>query len=157
MSKLTETERAVIVAIQDGLPLDRRPYKRMAEEAGVTEEEAMETVEELQDRGVIKRLGAVPDHYALGYRFNGMTVWDVPDDRVEEVGMALAEEDYVTHSYQRPRYPPDWTYNLFAMVHGKDEEEVEERVEELQEKVGLECDILYSTDKLKKTGIRLEE
>lgn len=155
MSNLSETERNVIIAIQDGLPLDKRPYRCIAEEVGITEDEAMEIVKTLQDRGVIKRLGVVPDHYALGYLYNGMTVWEIPEDEVEEIGLALAEEDYVTHSYQRPRYPPDWTYNLFAMVHGKDEEEVERRIEELQEKVGYECDVLYSTEKLKKTGIRL--
>jgi DNA-binding Lrp family transcriptional regulator len=77
------------------------------------------------ESGVIRRIGAVPNHYALGYRANGMSVWDVVDSAVTEAGREVGALAIVSHCYHRPRWPPDWPYNLFAMVHGRDRAAVE--------------------------------
>ncbi|HEC14184.1 MAG TPA: Lrp/AsnC family transcriptional regulator, partial [Rhodospirillales bacterium] len=110
------------------------------------------------ETGVIRRIGAVPNHYALGYRGNGMSVWDLPGARIGELGPKVGALDFVTHCYQRPRRLPDWPYNLFAMVHGRDRGEVEEKVREIAALLGVDDrghEILYSTRILKKTGLRL--
>jgi DNA-binding Lrp family transcriptional regulator len=100
----------------------------------------------------------VPNHYALGYRANGMTVWDLPDERVDELGRAVGELPFVSHCYQRLRHLPEWPYNLFAMVHGHTRAEVEDQVSTIEALLGGECrrhEVLYSTRILKKTGLRL--
>jgi DNA-binding Lrp family transcriptional regulator len=110
--------------------------------------------------GVIRRIGAVPNHYALGYTANGMSVWDVADERVDEMGEMVGKLAFVTHCYRRPRNPPDWPYNLFAMVHGKTRLEVENRCAIIRELLGSACragDVLYSTHILKKTGLRIQD
>jgi DNA-binding Lrp family transcriptional regulator len=156
---LTEEERQVLLAIQDGLPLAPEPYREVGDRLGMSEERVMELVRSMLAEGKIKRLGAVPNHYALGIRANGMAVWDVPDDRVSEVGPRLGQMPEVTHCYRRPRHPPDWPYNLFAMVHGYSREEVLATVERIAGELGIDAlphEVLFSTRALKKQGTRVQ-
>jgi len=155
---LDDTDRRLIQATQAGLPLSARPYHVIAEQLGVDAGDVMQRMQRMLDMGIIRRIGAVPNHYALGYRANGMTVWDVADERIDELGARVGQMDFVTHCYQRPRHLPDWRYNLFAMVHGKTREEVEAKARIIAEVLGeASCgtDILYSTRILKKTGLRI--
>ncbi len=151
-------DREIILATQEGLPLVPQPYLSLAEQLGVTPGEVMSRMQAMLDRGVIRRIGVVPNHYALGYKANGMTVWDLADERVDEMGECIGQLDYVSHCYHRPRHLPDWPYNFFAMVHGHDRAEVEQQARQIAEILGEACqgqDILYSTRILKKTGLRL--
>jgi len=93
---------SLIAAIEDGLPLTARPYAAVAERLGVDEQTVLEMLRELIETGVIKRLGVVVRHHELGYRANAMVVWDVPDERVGEIGARLASEPEVTLCYRRP-------------------------------------------------------
>lgn len=151
-------DRKIILATQDGLPLVQHPYRAIAEQVGVGAEELMSRMRRMLATGVIRRIGVVPDHYALGYRANGMSVWDIPDARVDEVGEKIGRLDFVSHCYQRPRRFPDWPYNLFAMVHGRDRIEIEREVETIAQLIGGHGrghTVLYSTRILKKTGLRM--
>jgi DNA-binding Lrp family transcriptional regulator len=155
---LTDEERALILAVQDGLPVVREPYRAVAERLGTTEERVLELLRALLARGVIKRLGAVPNHIALGFTANGMAVWDVPDDRVSEVGRRVGGFPEVSHCYRRPRRPPDWPYNLFAMVHGRSRQEVLAVVERIAAEAGiadLPHTVLFSRRQFRKRGARL--
>ncbi len=151
-------DREIILATQDGLPLEERPYHAVAARLAIAPEEVMARMRTMLARGVIRRIGAVPNHYALGYVANGMTVWDVADDRVDALGERVGRLDFVSHCYRRPRRPPLWPYNLFAMVHGHDRREVEAGARVIARLLGDACggrDILYSSRILKKTGLRL--
>jgi DNA-binding Lrp family transcriptional regulator len=157
---LTEEERRLLVTIQDGLPIVAQPYEELALRLGMTEEGVITTLASLLERGVIKRLGAVPNHYALGITANGMAVWDVPDDSVSEVGRQLAQRPEVTHCYRRPRRPPEWRYNLYAMVHGRSRAEVAEVVDRIAREIGLSGfphDLIFSVRQFRKRGTRLSE
>lgn len=158
MSVIDELDRRIIQSTQEGLPLVPRPYHQVAEQLGVTAQEVMERMTRMLENGVIRRIGAVPNHYALGYKANGMTVWNVPDERIDELGAKVGDLDFVSHCYQRPRYLPEWPYNFFAMVHGRDHGEVEEKTRRIAELLGAADrghEILYSTRILKKTGLRI--
>ena len=157
-AKLDAIDRALIVATQGGLPLVARPYQLVGEQIGVSGEEVMARLQAMLDAGIIRRIGAVPNHYAIGWTANGMTVWDVADERVDELGAAVGALDFVTHCYRRPRALPDWPYNLFAMVHGSSRDEVGDKARQIAELLGSACragDILFSTRILKKTGLRI--
>lgn len=157
-SLIDEIDRQIILATQSGLPLEPQPYHAVARQVGVSPEEVMARLRRMLETGIIRRIGAVPNHYALGYKANGMTVWDVPDEKVDELGERVGALDFVSHCYQRPRHLPEWSYNFFAMVHGRDKPEVEAQVHQIAELLG-EADrgheILYSTRILKKTGLRI--
>ena len=157
-----ELNRAIIVATQGGLPLVARPYHQLAEQLQISPELLMQRMRQMQDSGVIRRIGVVPNHYALGYRANGMSVWDVPDEMIDSLGERVGNLPFVSHCYRRPRHLPQWPYNLFAMVHGKTRDKVETQVaviaallEELQGAPVRAHQVLYSTRILKKTGLRL--
>lgn len=151
-------DRRIIVATQNGLPLSPRPYHKIAADLEMFPHEVMERLQRMQESGVIRRIAAVPNHYALGYVANGMTVWNVPDEHISELGPKVGALDFVSHCYRRPRHLPDWPYNLFAMVHGRDRSEVVEMVNHIAEVLGEHDhghDVLFSTRILKKTGLRL--
>jgi DNA-binding Lrp family transcriptional regulator len=161
---LTPAERDLVTEIQGGLPLGETPYRDVADALGADLDWTLRTIKRFEREGKVRRVGAVPNHYALGYSENGMTVWDVPDDAVDEVGPAVAALDFVTHCYRRPRHEGVWPYNLFAMTHGRSEAESEARIETVRETVCDRTDLgpagwdtLFSSRILKKTGIRLAE
>ena len=155
---MDQLDRQLILATQAGLPLVSRPYHALAEQLGVSPEEVTARLSRMLEAGLIRRIGAVPNHYAIGYSANGMSVWDVADEVVDELGTRVGALDFVTHCYRRPRAEPAWSYNLFAMVHGKSRGEVEEKVAEIAALLGKACrshEILYSSRILKKTGLRI--
>jgi DNA-binding Lrp family transcriptional regulator len=156
MTRLDDIDRRIVVATQAGLPLCARPYHAVAEAVGLHADEVMRRLEAMRGRGAIRRIGVVPNHYALGYHANGMSVWDVPDERAAEAGRAIGALAFVSHCYRRPRRPPEWRYNLFAMVHGHGRDEVEDKVARIAALLGDDCghEVLYSTRILKKTGLR---
>lgn len=159
---MDELDRRLIVATQEGLPLVPRPYAAIAEQLGIAEAEVRARLAAMLERGLVRRIGAVPNHYAIGYVANGMSVWDIDDAVVDAVGERVGALAGVTHCYRRPRRLPDWPYNLFAMVHGRSREAVLAEVEAIAAMLAAEfpgaCrrrEVLFSTAILKKTGLRL--
>jgi DNA-binding Lrp family transcriptional regulator len=155
-----ELDRRIVLATQSGLPVVAEPYRQIADQLGITTGLLMDRLEAMKKDTRIRRIGVVPNHYKLGYTANGMSVWDVDDAIINEVGEQIGNLEMVTHCYQRPRFLPEWPYNLFAMVHGHDREEVLSKVEQIAEILGSKArshDILFSTRILKKTGLRLKE
>ena len=124
-------ERRLIETLQHGLPLVSHPYAEIAKQIDASENEVIEHIKLMQDRGDIKRLGLVVRHRQLGYTANAMVVWDIPDEDVDAMGECFGEFDFVTLSYRRPRRLPDWPYNLFCMIHGQDRDDVLQNLQQL--------------------------
>ena len=157
MTTLDALDRQLIAATQSGLPLVPEPYEALGAMLGISSREVQERLASMLERGLIRRIGAVANHYRLGYTANGMTVWDVDDARVDALGEAVARLPGVTHCYRRTR-APGWPYNLFVMLHGRSREDVEAQAATVAALLGDACrgrDVLYSTQLLKKTGLRL--
>lgn len=155
---LDATDRALVIATQAGLPLEARPFHAIATRLGIPAEDVMARLRAMLERGAVRRIAAVPNHYALGYRANGMSVWDVDDAHVSRCGHAIGALDFVSHCYRRPRRAGLWRYNLFAMVHAHDRAGVQRKVARIGELLGEHArahEVLYSTRILKKTGLRL--
>ena len=156
--KIDEKDRALIAATQRGLPLVPDPWAEIARRVGMDKGEVMERLRAMSEAGAIRRVGLVPNHYKLGWTANGMSVWDVPDELVDELGGKVGALSFVTHCYRRPRRMPDWPYNLFAMVHGRSRSEVEGKVARIAMVLKPHVrafDVLYSTRILKKAGLRI--
>ncbi|MDY6978611.1 MAG: AsnC family protein [Pseudomonadota bacterium] len=155
LARLDKVDDALIRTIENGLPLCSRPYAQIADQLGIEEQQVLARLAALQQQGVIKRMGVVVRHRELGYRANAMLVWDVPDERVSELGRCLSQYDFITLCYRRPRVLPDWPYNLFCMIHGKSREEVLERIDWLVEQCQLESlphRVLFSRRRFKQRG-----
>ncbi|MDA0225677.1 MAG: Lrp/AsnC family transcriptional regulator [Proteobacteria bacterium] len=160
MSRAVEDDldARLVRATQGGLPLVDEPWAAIAASLGVSPEAVTARLAAMLADGRIRRIGVVPNHYALGYRANAMSVWDVDDAAVHALGAQVGALEFVSHCYRRPRRLPAWRFNLFAMVHAHARDEVAGRLESIRALLGPALranEVLYSTRILKKTGLRL--
>jgi len=154
---LSARELTLVAAIQAGLPLVSRPYAAIGAKISMSEAEVIERLSMWLANGILKRLGVVVRHRELGYQANAMVVWDIPDDQVQAVGKRMGEQAVVTLCYQRPRRLPEWPYNLFCMIHGRDRDVVRGHVDTLVRTCGLEGvphEVLFSRRRFKQRGAR---
>lgn len=149
-----EIMRRLIAAAQEDLPLVERPFAVLAERHGVGEEQLLEALREWQRAGVMRRYGALVSHRKLGFECNAMVVWQVPPERVEQVGRAFADDPEVTHCYER-RPAPALPYNLYTMIHAHSEDECRRKVEHLARWAdAARHEVLISTREFKKDSPR---
>jgi len=150
---LTDLEKKVIASIQGDIPIVSRPYQALAAEIGIEEETLIQTLQSLTERGVIRRFGATLRHQKSGFQANAMTAWQVDEDRIEEVGEIMASFRAVSHCYRRD--PAEgWPYNLYTMIHGKDEADCRTTARKMSEKSGVETYmLLFSKRELKKISM----
>ena len=152
---LDDIDQRLITLIQTGLPLSPTPYADIGEKLQLDEEDVIQRIQKLNDDNVIKRFGVVVRHHELGYKANAMTVWNIPDEAVSELGACMGQFDFVTLCYRRPRRLPDWPYNLFTMIHGKVRDDVMANIELLAKRCNLkevEYNVLFSTRRFKQRG-----
>lgn len=154
---LNAQDQKLVALIQDGLPLCAHPYAELGRQLDMDEETVIQRIQAMQEDGIIKRMGIVVRHHELGYTANAMVVWDVPDKQVQHIGEALGRHACVTLCYQRPRRLPQWPYNLFCMIHGKDRERVLNYIDSLVESEALQdisYEVLFSGERFKQRGAR---
>ena len=156
MSAVDHTDRALLTALEGGLPFVPRPYRALGEALGLGEEEVIARLERLIETGVIRRFGAVVRHRALGYVANAMVVWDIADEDVTAAAETMVAFAFVTLCYRRPRRR-GWPYNLFCMIHGREREIVQGQVNEVRAALGSlvrDHTVLFSTRAFKQRGAR---
>ncbi len=149
----SETDRKLMHWLQEGLNVISKPFVNSV----LSEEETINTIKDWTDIGVIKRFAIVVRHHELGFNANAMVVWDVPDEIVSEIGKTIALSGLVTLCYRRPRRLPDWPFNLFCMIHGKNKIDVETQIKYLSKKFGLlnfSREILFSKKRYKQCGAK---
>jgi len=147
-------EIAVLRELQEDIALEPAPFVGMAERIGTTEDDVISTYRRFVDDGRCRRFAAVLHHRQAGFVANAMSVWKVPEDRIDDVGMQMAGFAAVSHCYQRPTYP-DWPYNLFGMLHGRTKGDCEEAADAISRETGVsEHAMLYSTKEYKKVRVR---
>lgn len=150
----SELEKRVVRQLQEGLPLVSRPFAVLAARLDISEDQLLQDIKAMKEKGIIRRFGATVRHQDLGFVHNAMVVWSVPEVRVEEVGRIFAGFNEVTHCYERSR-APGWPYNLFTMLHGKDEERCRDLAGRLALAAGVDCyRLLFSTAELKKSSMK---
>jgi DNA-binding Lrp family transcriptional regulator len=152
--ELTARDIDVIRAVQGDLPLERDPFSSAARALGTTIDGLIAELVDLQRRGFLRRFAAILRHRKAGFGANGMAVWNIADESVDEMGQSMAGYTTISHCYRRPKYD-DWKYNLFTMIHARKKGECEAFVEQLAKRHGLDdYAVLYSTTEFKK--VRLE-
>ncbi len=144
----------IIKMLQEDLPLVSEPYKLIAEELGITENDLINKIKEFQDNKTMRRFGATLNHLKVGFQANAMVVWDVPIDKIEKVSRIMISFPQVSHCYERAT-PPGWSYNVFTMIHGLNKLECDKVVSEISDLIHVDdYDILYSSDELKKCSMK---
>jgi DNA-binding Lrp family transcriptional regulator len=154
---ITDLEKKVIALLQTDIPVVQRPFRQMAEKIGITEDQFLDVLTSLNQRGIIRRFGATLKHQKSGFKANAMVAWNVDEAKVEQVGTAMAEFDEITHCYRRDP-APGWPYNLYTMVHAATESECLSLVEKIAATVGeSDYTLLFSRKELKKTSMKYFE
>lgn len=154
--ELSRNELSVVEVLREEFPLNRRPYRAIAEKTGMQEGEVLAVISSLKEKGIIRRIGATLAHRTLGISANALVLWAVPEDRIEEIGKKLAEFPEVTHCYYR-EVPDSWPYKLFTMVHARDRRTCLEKIKRIALVVGLnDYQVLFSFRELKKSGMQLQ-
>lgn len=154
----TTDDRNFLAALENGLPLESQPYRAIGNQLGMDESLVIERLAALIDDGIVSRFGLIIRHRELGYKANAMVVWDVPDKDVDGLGETFASHPFVTLCYRRPRRLPDWPYNLFCMIHGRQRETVLGQIDELKAVAGASerpPAVLFSRRRFKQRGARL--
>jgi DNA-binding Lrp family transcriptional regulator len=152
--RLDALDREIINALSGDISGTREPYREIAERLGIGEDELLARIRGYEKTGMLRRMGAMIAHRVAGVDANGMIVWDVPDDRIEETGAMLASAPEVTHCYARPRHP-EWPYTLYTMVHGRTRDECRRVADRLSTEVGVkQYKVVFSTREFKKVSPR---
>ena len=145
---------SIIRKVQEDLPLVPEPYKLIAEELQITENDLINKIQEFCNKGIIRRFGATLNHRNIGMKANAMVVWKVPDERIKDVSKIMVLFSSVSHCYQRPTFL-GWPYNIFTMVHGETKEECEKVIKDIANATDInDYNILYSTHELKKSSMK---
>lgn len=153
--EFTAIQEEILRKVQANLPSSLTPYAQIAQEVGVTEEEVITFLQSLKESGVIRRFGASIKHQRVGYKHNAMVAWEIDDSLIDEAGEIAAKHKSISHCYHRPS--PDraaWPYTLFTMIHGMEESDIQEVIQELIAGTTLEkYAILESIQELKKISM----
>lgn len=151
---LSNLDKSIIRIIQEDLPLVLEPYKKIAQELGITEEKLMNKIKEFNSSGIMRRFGTIVNHRNVGFIANAMVVWTVPENLIKDVSKIMITFSKISHCYQRPTFS-DWPYNIFTMIHGETKQECEKVVKEIVSVTNInEYKMLYSTEELKKVSMK---
>jgi DNA-binding Lrp family transcriptional regulator len=154
---LSDDDLALVSALAEGLPLVSHPYRAVGAPLGMDEAEVIARIQAMRESGIIRRFGIIVRHHELGFKANAMSVWSIPEEVVSETGRRLGDAPEVTLCYRRPPRLPEWPYNLFCMIHGRDRSAVEQTIRDLVQRFGLGAyphAVLFSTRRFKQTGAR---
>lgn len=151
---LSKEDIATIKILQRDILLEPRPFDKLAKGIGISVEDLLNKTKAFKENGIMRRFAAVLYHREAGFNGNGMGAWSVPEGQQEEIGCKMASYQAVSHCYLRPTYP-DWPYNIFTMVHAKDDKQVEEIFKIIEKETGIKDKfILYSIKEFKKTRLQ---
>ena len=152
--EITERDKEFVRELQKDLQVIKEPFREMAENLGITTQQLFGKAREYESIGLMRRFAAILRHRDAGFVANGMVVWHVPEDRVDDVGFKLAAYPQVSHCYRRPIYP-DWQYNVFSMIHARTLDAAEKMAVEMSEMIGVsDYKILFSSREFKKERVK---
>jgi DNA-binding Lrp family transcriptional regulator len=151
---LSELEKRIIAFLQDDIPITERPYLAISKQLNISEETLLKKLEDLYNRGIIRRFGATIRHQKSGFEANAMVAWQVDEDHIDTAGKKMASTKAVTHCYRR-NPTDDWPYNLYTMIHAKNEASCWEIARKLAQKAAVDTyTLLFSRKELKKTSMK---
>jgi len=145
----------ILKSVPDDFPIIERPYKEIADRAGISEAELLFELNKLKKEGIIRRIAAILYHRKALYTYNAMIVWKVKDDDVERAGGVMASVPEVSHCYEREK-GGCWDYNVYTMIHGKSLEDCKEIAGLISDRTGInDFQMFFSKREFKKISLRV--
>jgi siroheme decarboxylase len=155
--KISGMDKEYIRQLQKDIEIIKEPFKTIAENLRISSSELFNKIKEYENIGIMRRFAAILRHRQAGFTANGMIVWKIPEEKVDEKGLKIASFPQVSHCYRRPVYP-DWEFNLFSMIHARTIEAAEKIAKEISSVIKIEnYKILFSSREFKKERVRYFE
>lgn len=155
--KISELDREYIRQLQKDIEIVKEPFKIITENLGISSIDLFNKIKEYEKIGIMRRFAAILRHRQAGFTANGMIVWKIPEEKVDDKGLKIASFPQVSHCYRRPIYP-DWEFNLFSMIHARTIEAAEKIAKEISSVIGIDnYKILFSSREFKKERVRYFE
>jgi len=155
--KISELDREYIRQLQKDIEIVKEPFKIITENLGISSIDLFNKIKEYEKIGIMRRFAAILRHRQAGFTANGMIVWKIPEEKVDEKGLKIASFPQVSHCYRRPIYP-DWEFNLFSMIHARTIEAAEKIAKEISSVIGIDnYKILFSSREFKKERVKYFE
>lgn len=152
--QIDQMDARIIQYLQGDIPLQPNPFADLAKEMGISEEDLLARIHDLRARGIMRRFGAVLRHQKAGYQANAMVAWQVAPDKADQAGEIMAERKEISHCYLR-EVPDDFNYQLFTMVHARDDQELQNTIQLIVELTGLnDYAVLRSLREFKKVSMK---
>lgn len=132
---MDKTDRKILNIIQKEFPVEKEPFKSLGKAIGISEDEALDRVKRLKERGIIRRIGAVFDTKKMGFA-STLCAARVPEEKIKEFVDTVNFYSGVTHNYRRSH-----DYNIWFTFIASSEDEIEQSLGEISKKTGID-DIL---------------
>ena len=154
--KISKLDKAVISLVSKDIPLNKEPFRDLAASLGIEERVLLARIKAFRKSGLMRKFTAVINHRKIGFRYNAMVVWNVPQNFIDKAGRIMSSFDEVSHCYQR-KVVSGWKYNLYSMVHGRTKKGCLDVVGKISKELGRAIDhkALFSSKEEKKTAARL--
>lgn len=155
--KLSDVDdREILKNLSSDFPLVKKPYEFLAKKMGIKENDLISALKRMKKEGKLRRIAAILNHKMVSYLYNGMVVWKVKEDEVEEKGRIMASFPEVSHCYEREKSEL-WDYNLYTMIHTRNEKEFFEKIKEISERTNIkDYKVFLSKREFKKVGLSLK-
>ncbi|MDD5327850.1 MAG: hypothetical protein PHY02_08565 [Phycisphaerae bacterium] len=151
--ELNEVEKQILSKLGNELEVISEPFNSLCSKELKTED-VLRIIQELIDKGVIRRIAAIVNHYKLGFSANVLFCCKVSQDRIAAAGQAMAQFGAVSHCYERKTVEA-WPYNLFAMMHGKSMGEIQHLISKFTESERIDSfELLPTAMELKKQPVK---
>ncbi len=125
------TYRKILNEIQSDFPISERPYRDLGKRLQMTEEEVLEAVRRLKEKGVIRRIGGNFHSSKLDF-VSTLCAARVPEEKLEHFVKTVNAYPGVTHNYLR-----DHSYNVWFTFIAKDMALIEEALEAISQETGV--------------------
>ncbi len=145
---MDDTDKQILREVQSRLPIDPRPFARLGERLGLSEQEVMERLAAMKKSGVIRRIGGNFDSARLGWA-STLVAAKVPEERFDQFVAEVNAFEGVTHNYRR-----EHEYNVWFTFIAETMEEIEESLAELARRTGVSD--IRSLPSVKKYKIKVD-
>jgi DNA-binding Lrp family transcriptional regulator len=148
---MDEFDLKLLISLKKGISLSPCPFSEIASELKISETEVLSRLNQLKEDKIIRRFGASIKPNGIGLSANALVAWKVPNQSVQDIGKYLSEIKEISHCYERTTGNPNWTYNLYTVLHAQTRLIIEQMVNDIASKLNLEYKMLYSTRDLKRS------
>lgn len=132
VNRLDEVDRKIVQLLQDNFPLVERPWREVGDKLNLTEDEVINRLKRLNERGVTRKIGPIIDSSKVGLTAATLVGMKVPKHKVNDVAREINQYSSVSHNYER-----EHEYNVWFTLTATNNNELISTLEEIRQKTGI--------------------